>query len=664
MALPNEKRALQDRLSRIATRLGQKFGYTTYPAGSTTGAAGFSGGIPLGVLVNRAGKKIVAENLGRENASALSFNLVDPARGAGVTSAEVITVQTYYGLTQSLPVGFYGSATALVMLGKLKAGTDSVDFLVTGDSNTNSPGGQGWFLGLARGCIRGCSASMYASPIYPLGVCASVPVFPTAWRGGNGSQRVSARPIGSAEFYAPGTTTASDIRNAPDDVRSFWDMSLSDPGFGFDTGSPRGTYKTSALWISHGNGVTWTSNSGEIMGIEPFDASKVDWQGSGMDTRKALTARVVHSVLPGNGASASQVAMFWSGLSTGIGYTGAFDPHAYLWGQFTVGGNSNPFQLGATSYPPVTSVGVRGFTASAFAGINGVTAKTVSKLTWPADANRVGVTIGFFLGQPGTSPSFGGGSPWNRHVKGPIAIYAESVHNNSKGWAITPMIQLSGFTTEGVVNEIVSFGSTGAAGFNNSAFKTVLQEARERQIEAGGSGNVIAWLNTGINDVGQSSESLAAQVYPIQLKRMVLFYKRAWDELGYPENELAFMISVTHPTAMNDTNQDSLRVVGKNYANTGYDAAKVYDPYSNVTFIDINELGTGLLGTTHGGLSLGNAFNGFNNFYQNANGQPGDFPAHLSSALPSGFTGGYAYLAELLMKRALRYTPPLTPNPV
>jgi len=650
MSLPDKRRGLQDRLTRIATRMAMKFGNNLYREGGSTG------GIPVDVLVKRVGSKnIVLDNLGSEDASALSFSLIDDM--TGLTSGENLIAQTY--LPSAMPVGFYGSPTALVMLAKLKAGTDSVDIMVTGDSNTNSPGGQGYLLGLARGLIRGCCAPMYATPIFPNGICASVQIYPVGYRSGGASPRVNVDGL---------STVISDIRLAPADVRSFFDMNGVDPGFGFDTGSPTGTYKTSAQWI---NPVVpgGTHQMNRTPGIAPYNPASIDHEATGLDTRKALTLRVVHSLLPANGASASQLVMYWGGLSSGPGYTGTTGVHPYIWG--TPAGN--PGQVGATSYPPSTGINNRGATFSAWSGLDGVTAKTVSKLTWPADPNRVGVTATFFISQPGVL--FGDTTaPFRYHTKGPVAIYLESAHNNSKGWAVTPLIQLSGFTTQGVVNELYNMGRTYSSGslrggLMNSALKTILQEARERQVEAGGGGNIIIWLNTGINDVGYG-ESLAATDYPIQLQRMLKMYKTVWEDLGYPENDLAFMVSVTHPTLLNDTNQDSLRVVGKNFvtnkavAPSLLDPSKTIDIYSNVTFIDINELGTGLLGTTHGGLSLGNASNGFKNFYQQVGALPGDFPAHLSASYPLGYTGGYAYVSELLMKRALRYTPPISPNPV
>jgi hypothetical protein len=292
----------------------------------------------------------------------------------------------------------------------------------------------------------------------------------------------------------------------------------------------------------------------------------------------------------------------------------------------------------------MTSSANRGTTFSAFAGLNGVTGKKVSSLVWPADPARSGVTIGY--NWTNNQSGFGQINVPNYHTIGPVAVFLESVHCNKKGWAINTVATVSGVTTQGLANVITAFGAT-AALYNNSGLKTTLQETRERQIDAGGSGNVIVFMNTGINDVGSTgglNETAAGIVYQPQLKRIIDTYKTTWESLGYPENDLAFIVSVTHPTNPTDNNLDSIRVLGQNYAQTAPDF-NTLSSYSNVLFADITRLGS--FGITFGGLSTGNAFNGNLNFYENPNSV-----IHLAG----GLTGGYSYLGELLIKGCLRYS--------
>jgi hypothetical protein len=94
-----------------------------------------------------------------------------------------------------------------------------------------------------------------------------------------------------------------------------------------------------------------------------------------------------------------------------------------------------------------------------------------------------------------------------------------------------------------------------------------------------------------------------------------------------------------------DWNLDSIREQGKQYAQTSPDYSTV-SPYSNITFVNITELGPN--GITQGGLTVGNSFNSNQNFYR--------LDGASGSHLIDGFTGGYAYISELLIKRCLRYS--------
>jgi len=298
-------------------------------------------------------------------------------------------------------------------------------------------------------------------------------------------------------------------------------------------------------------------------------------------------------------------------------------------GQGFLGSSSS---LGATFYPPIGVASNLGQTYSGSSGVNGATAKTVSKLEYPADSSRCGVTLAYSWGSRG-----GGG--W-RNTYGPYAVYLESAHCNKKGWAINTTTYLPGYTTGGIASELENAGLTFGA-YNNNAIKTILQETRERQIEAGGSGNVIVFLNSGINDKNQIGEAPAADVYKTEISRIVLTFKTQWESLGYPENDLAFLVTTTHPVDDNDASLDTIRDKGEEYASTQYDANRNIDPYSNVTYVNINELGA-----TYGTLLNGNSFNGGGTYLRDSGN------VHLTT----GNTGGYNFISELIMKKALRYT--------
>jgi hypothetical protein len=636
MALPNDKRSLQDRLSRVATRMAQKFGNGLFTG--VTAGAGASAGIPVSVLVNRiAGKKVSLDSLGRENASALSFTVIDTALGTNAATQDHLVVQTY--IPSQMPVGIYGSPTALAMLAKLKAGVDSVDIHVIGDSNAGNPSsGQGWQTGLARGLMRGCCASMYATGVLPVIIHPRNPVTPLSGAapvGNGGSYKYTNNYIfdgatsdASASGWPAhsGASMQSGTFYAPSDLKVYWNI----PG---DFRMAQ-SYTADFAWLPN-TGLTFHRGESSTA----LDATRRSLEVDGIDTRNALTYRVVHALTPNS--------------------TGSFPLFVYGWS--AGGGAAYNAGIGGYTFPPTVS-GLNSYLQAgkriSTAGATGITA---SFLTWAADSGRYGVTIGFNWYGYGVALL---GATW---AKGPLAVYLESMHGNTKGWAINLINYHGGATTTTLANTTEQLG-TAQNSIGDCSLRTICRETRERQIQAGGSGNVIVFVNSGINDTGPlgTSEVAAAAAYKSAIQKIVNTYKTVWDGLGYPENDLAFLISVTHPnfltpsveagTGLYDWNLDSVRDKGKEYAQTSPDA-NVISPYSNVTFVNLTQLG--LNGITQGGLTRGNAFNSNQNFY-NSDGQLG---AHLIAGASAdagtgagpGSTGGYAYLGELMINRCLRY---------
>ncbi len=620
MALPNDKRALQDRLSRVATRMAQKFGASGWTGGG-------SGGIPVSVLQNRiAGKKVLLDNIGSENPSALSFSLVDLGSGLTATTGEQLVASIY--TQDSFPTGVFGSPNALVMLAKLKSGVDSVDFHLVGDSNIgnsslSATNGRtdgfalgGWDEGIARGLIRGCCAAMYATAVFPVMISGSGAIVTNNqnfYKVSNGFHR-----DGSSNDHADGVTLQSGTLYAPSDFKQFFGSMDSTTPFRFSAAGNTADF----AWLPGGR---YTKQ--EKLTLFPWNNQTIDAEGH-IDTRNALTYRVVHGVQPG---STGSVALMMVGRSAGGG------------NQYNAGFAGYTFNNGI-GQPPISSYTQAGYRIGVSAGVTGA---TTSYITWQADSNRIGATMEFLW------TGYGSGLGGVTYVQGPLAVYLESVHGNTKGWAIT-QIQYHGGATTGSIASTVNTVGTG----QNSALKTIVRETIERQIQAGGSGNLVVFISSGINDAGLpgTNEAAAALVYQNHIKTIINTYKTVWDSLGYPENDLAFIVATSHPVflnptpdgisgGVNDWNLDNIRAEGKNYAQTLPDYATL-SPYSNTVFVDITKLGVS--GITQGGLTSGNSFNGNNNFYL--------LDGASGSHLTAGYSGGYAYLAELLIKRCLRYS--------
>ena len=621
MALPNDKRSLQDRLSRVATRMAQKFGNGVFTG--VTAGAGASAGIPVSVLINRiAGKKVSLDSLGREDPSALIFTVIDAALGTTAATQDQLVVQTY--IPSQMPVGIYGSPAALAMLAKLKAGVDSVDFHLIGDSNIGNPSKTGLYEGICRGLIRGCCAEMYGGPILP------VIVHPTSSTDKTiGTETTIANGFGyrldnffqydkmlsnRSAVTGSGATLQSGNFYAPSDLKNFFKV---DSGIVFKFGS---ALTADFAWLPN-TGLTYTQN--EKGQLYPWTGAGLQTEGS-IDTRNSLTYRVVHSIIPGS--HNASIVLTLEGLSTGYAVAG--------------------LPAGTTYHPSsgVNAASKIGYRVSGVA-VSGATGITSSFLTWPADSTRRGVTICY------SWTSLGNGYTT---IQGPLAVYLESLHGNTKGWGVTPILNHSGATTGGI-SSVIDSTATGNGTRKTSAVKTIVQETRERQMQAGGSGNLIVLIYSGINETGTNGtgEVTGAAQYQPAIKNIITDYKTIWDELGYPENDLAFIVATTHPTFLTpgisggvyDWNLDSIREQGKQYAQTSPDYSTI-SPYSNITFVNITELGAN--GITQGGLTVGNSFNGNQNFYR----QDGEAGSHLID----GFTGGYAYISELLINRCLRYS--------
>lgn len=154
-------------------------------------------------------------------------------------------------------------------------------------------------------------------------------------------------------------------------------------------------------------------------------------------------------------------------------------------------------------------------------------------------------------------------------VDGPVGFVFESIYRERKGFAVNVLHYHGGTKTSDISSAI----SSGLAGV-----KTYLNELRQRQIAAGGTGRVLVFANSGINDAN------AAQLgaYATNANSLIGSLTKAWAELGFPQSDLAFVISVTHPTQSDDANLTSGRRLGK--------SSVAFGPGGQVTFVDLNQM--------------------------------------------------------------------------
>ena len=127
----------------------------------------------------------------------------------------------------------------------------------------------------------------------------------------------------------------------------------------------------------------------------------------------------------------------------------------------------------------------------------------------------------------------------NSQSVGPIAIHSHSVYCRRKGWAVHSHGYFAGYTSTEINSQLAATGST--------LLQTQLQEVRERQIAAGGSGRVLLIVHSGINgnETATSWTNAHTGIWST--------YKAAWSALGYPASDLAIVSFVGVPRNADDS---------------------------------------------------------------------------------------------------------------
>jgi hypothetical protein len=141
------------------------------------------------------------------------------------------------------------------------------------------------------------------------------------------------------------------------------------------------------------------------------------------------------------------------------------------------------------------------------------------------------------------------GQGTSHRAVGPAPIIAHSLIRRSfKGFAFNNVMYDSGAPTTRIADRSTQMGLL-------LNFK--LRELRDRQIEAGGNGNVVVVVYTGIN----GSES--ASTYTSQASSIVVTWKNKWAAIGGDPKRIAFVFVPTHPitTSINNWLTDRAAIV-------------------------------------------------------------------------------------------------------
>jgi len=116
---------------------------------------------------------------------------------------------------------------------------------------------------------------------------------------------------------------------------------------------------------------------------------------------------------------------------------------------------------------------------------------------------------------------------------GPFACLWHSVARRSfKGYAVNPLIYDGGKKTGELADRVEGMGSL---------LNSYLKELRERQIASGGSGRLLVYINSGINQPETAEQWTAAA------DRIVDHITERWQAEGGSQSNLAFVFTITHP---------------------------------------------------------------------------------------------------------------------
>jgi hypothetical protein len=218
---------------------------------------------------------------------------------------------------------------------------------------------------------------------------------------------------------------------------------------------------------------------------------------------------------------------------------------------------------------------------------------------------------------------------------GPCAIHSHTIYCKRKGWSVTSHGYLAGYDSASINQVASSIGST--------LLQTHLQELRERQMDATGTGRVLLVTHSGIN--GNETESAWTSCHTSIWNT----YKSAWAALGYPASDLAIVSFVGVPSNAADNSNNG---TGGNLIPVRAAANALPTTQPDMMVIDIKKA----MPYSRAIVGIGNG----RSYYQRTNNLPNagsDITVHLSGGIYTGSTkdtsDGYTVVAHEILQALL-----------
>ena len=499
-------------------------------------------------------------------------------------------------LSGGIVPGIYGSGRAGQILSDAVAGTDSVDIVVFGDSNAGSSANCGYTVGWQK-AMAAFGAQIYATPLAP---CSSedggnsrssglfMPWNDYSWGGRSGEDigflySLSNRISVAADADATALNTLFDGYF----VRENTARASSSTTLQLDTGasSTNGDYVGNYISILSGAvGTNFSTNYAKITSYSgTTKTATIDTWFSGTPSATASFLMTKFLVKP---ASFSNAVAF---VPAGATYT-SYPPGPSV---RIIGGNQLVSGAGSAGvalqyrvvYGKFATTGGK-FRLRAMKGTNTLVEGSAADIPTSGGIGYATATLPFTSSTTAGAPDqmkcawdgFNTGTTYR--VTGPFAaFYHSAIRTAYKGFCVSCLNYFGGASTQ----------TLGATLVNMPKYlEAYLKELRERQIEAGGSGRVVWWLNSGIN----GEETGASWTTNAAIFRDAVY--NVWvTVLGYPAQDLAFVMSITHPVVAGDSGAGSWATVRPVTSQTAAEWAQTNaNDGKNVTYVDIESVFT------------------------------------------------------------------------
>lgn len=430
-----------------------------------------------------------------------------------------------------MPPGLYGSSLPGTFLRDAINGNDSLDIVTIGDSNALfSYNGDGSGGGWTRGWYRALNA--LGANTY------SSPLMPIMLSGTTGSAQKFTNDDGVTEASLTG-----------------WFSNINAPNGSLVRGSASGPTNV-------------TNSVVPATSFKPHGLSNWDY-GFIANGNNNQTYGQVLGTFPG-GSTPSPALQTWTQPGTAMKYRAIYATQSSVTSTSTRARfNPTAYRVDNGSYTLLATKAQNTYSATG-------TAITTTDLSFTMPNNTVNGEQAVIVG-------------WNYIgiAYGPCSVMWDCVYRARKGIAVNNLHYGSGQSTS-TISDII----TGANGTDRTFVLEYFKQLRQRQIDAGGSGRVVVWINYGINP---STGPDAAAVWTAKTAAAISFLQTQWLGAGGNTGNIAFVVSVTHPLDT-DYGGTTESVLAANRAAANVWAAT----QQNTTVIDLSQMYSAAQMTSNG----------------------------------------------------------------